>query len=80
MAGVLGHQLKALLMGFDRHNLGIGPVMVGHHGKTTHVRPNIDDRADVVRTQIVYAVLVYRETRVQGGFESYQEAEGFRSV
>ncbi len=26
------------------------------------------------------SVLVYRETRVQGGFESYQEAEGFRSV
>ncbi len=50
MTGVLGHQLKALRMWLDSHHLGVGPIVVGHHGKTTNVRPNINDRADIVGT------------------------------
>jgi len=56
--GVLGHQLKALRMRLDRDDLGVGPVVMGHHGKTPHVRADIDNRAHVVGTQIVDAVLV----------------------
>ena len=45
-------------MGFDRDDLGIGPIVVGHHGKAPHVRADINNRSDVVGTQVVDAVLV----------------------
>ena len=58
MTGVLGHQLEALRIGFDRDDLGVGPIVVGHHGKTPYVQADIYNRAHVVGTQIVDAVLV----------------------
>ena len=47
-------------MGFDRHDFGIGPIVVGHDSEASHVRTDIDDRSDVMGTKVVDSVLVMK--------------------
>ena len=45
-------------MGLDGDDSCVGPIVMGHHGKTAHVRADIEDGSDVVGTQVIDAVLM----------------------
>jgi len=60
VTGVLGHQLKALRMWLDGHDLGLGPVVVGHNSKAPHVRTDVKNRANVMGTKVIDSVLVMK--------------------
>jgi hypothetical protein len=47
-------------MWLDGHDLGLGPVVVGHNSKAPHVRADVKNRADVMGTQVIDSVLVMK--------------------
>jgi len=58
MGGVSHQKLEALRMGFDGHNPSIRPVVMAHHGETTHMGTDVQDGSDLVRSHHIDLVLV----------------------
>jgi hypothetical protein len=45
-------------MGLDGNDSRVGPIVVGHDGKASHVRTDIEDRSNIVGSQVIDAVLI----------------------
>ncbi len=39
-------------MGLDGDDSRAGPIVMGHHGEAAQVRADVENRSDVVRTQV----------------------------
>ena len=69
MGGVSHQKLEALRMGFDGHNPSIRPVVMAHHGETTHMGTDVQDGSDLVRSQHIDLLLVleHRISKLSAG-------------